>query len=81
MQFTSILALSATLLGAVHGSSIPQHEVREVNVSPREIHAFWKGDVAWYGEKVSFIFPYSLLSCLSPSSMVEEDRGVHKPSS
>lgn len=56
MQFTSILALSATLLGAVHGSSIPQHEVREVNVSPREIHAFWKGDVAWYGEKVSFLF-------------------------
>lgn len=67
MQFTSILALSATLLGAVHGSSIPQHEVREVNVSPREIHAFWKDDVAWYGEKVSFLFFPSLSSHVPPS--------------
>ena len=67
MQFTSILALSATLLGAVHGSSIPQHEVREVNVSPRDIHAFWKGDVAWYGEKVSFLSLHSLSSYVSPS--------------
>lgn len=57
MQFASILALSATLLGAVHGSSIPQNEVRDVGVTPREIHAFWKGDVAWFGEKVDILPP------------------------